>query len=148
MNYRDTIGSPRACLVAIMLLPLGIYAVLKRFTWISDLPHPNATDAYFYLKEFQTWMRDGTGYYEQRSVFFFVTSAAGRLMGLTEEQLYFFVGVFGLVLLSAGLGLFAAGRRTNWLVPIAMMLPWVSDLVFFRHFAFLRQSFSVGVALF
>jgi len=147
IDFREKIGSTRACLVMVAVFPLGIFAVLKRISWISQLAHPNSTDAYFYLKEFQTWMRDGAGYYESYSTFFTVTSLAGRLFGLSEERLFFSVAVCGLIFLSAGLGLLAAGRKTAWLVPIAVILPWLSDLIFFRHFAFVRQSFSVGLAV-
>ncbi len=132
---------------ATAVLPLGLYAVLKRLNWFSVLPHPNSTDAYFYLQEFRSWSETGAGYYERWDLFFFLASLVGRILSLNEEQLFFTVAVIGLLLLSTGFAILV-NNRERWLIPLAFLLPWVSDIVFFRHIAFLRQGFSVGLAVF
>lgn len=147
-----TVSGTLTFIVLALTLLVARSTVERRWAWYASLAYPNATDAGFYLHEFRSWLHGGS-YYEERSLFFFLTSLLGRALGLDEVQLYWLVGGLSLGGFSAALVTAAYRRETRWLLPTIALTPVLSDLVFFRHFAFLRQFFSLsclllGVAIF
>lgn len=121
--------------------------LLARFHWISQIDGAHSTDGYFYLVEFRSWLTSGRSYYGTFYPFFPLVGTIGALLGFGPEGLLNGVGVVGLLFHSLALCLLVVNPRTWWLTPLIFALPWISDVVWYRHLAFTRQAFSWSMFL-
>ena len=128
-----------------LYLGIAILCAQQRFRWIEIFQKQyNMTDAFYYLQEFRAQLAGGA-YYEKFSSFFFLLSLVGRLLHLDEQALYIGASITSLLMLSFALAWTARREDTKWLLPALALIPWLSDLIFFRHFAFLREFFSLSL---
>lgn len=122
--------------------------VAERLLWFASLEQAGATDSYYYLQDFKHFLSTGRGYYSAYSPFLLLSGSLGSLLSLNEVQILFAVATTSLLLLSVALCLPALFRKEAYLLPALASLPWLSDIVFFRAYAFARQSLSLSVLLF
>lgn len=104
------------------------------------------TDVFFYLQEFRSWL-SGTFYYAPHSPFFFLVTSVGKFLGANEHELFLTTGLLSLTLLSLALTVASFRRETWWYAPLVILIPWSSEILFFRSFAYLKQSLSLSVFL-
>jgi len=131
------------------ILIMAIFLMAIRIRWISAQPYPIATDSFFYLEEFRAYKSGMLGYYTTYSPFFMAWGIMGRIIPVTPQTLYGLIVLTSLVLLSYALIRGAVDR--GWSLQEAVLLgtiPWASDLIFFRHYAFPQQAFGVALVLF
>lgn len=126
----------------------ALLLMISRIQWIAAQSYPIATDSFFYLEEFRAYQTGSLGYYTSYSPFFLVWGLAGRALSIAPEVLYGIIIVFSLFLLSYAL--FRGAIDHGWRLEEAVLLgtvPWGSDLIFYRHYAFPQQAFAVALAL-
>lgn len=133
-----------ASLFACSLLTL-LAIVYQRILWIITLDYPRSTGSYFYLNEIRAYLETGKGYYRSYSSFFWLVSLPGRIFGVDELTIYYAAICCSLLFFGAAAAVLAYSRRTRVVLPFLLALPWLSDVIFFRHFAFLEQAFSVSL---
>lgn len=138
MKKRETIFK---ILAGILLLLI----IAERWEWLAIKKYPNSTDSFFYLQEFKFRLEQGRGYYVENSLFFTVWSALGELFNLTPVEIFNAVFLTGLALfIVAILSFFEFSFSAAAGAAILMFL--ASDLLFYRHYAFLKQGFAVSIA--
>lgn len=130
------------------VLLLALMMVMNRLWWIARQSYPIATDSFFYLEEFRAFQAGAPGYYTSFSPFFLAWGLLGRVGSLPPELLYDVIIVASLLLLSYALAKGAIDR--GWAFQEATLLgsvPWASDLLFYRHYAFPQQAFAIALVL-
>jgi len=128
---------------AVSLLALWLIAV-DRLNWLFSFQYPTSTDGFFYLQEFKERL-EGRSYYSPYSAFFTFAGVIGRLSNVNPPQLFNLIFILGLSSFSLGIIIFAKEAKAVWLSPALVAMLWGSDILFFRHYAFLKQGFSLGV---
>lgn len=122
-----------------------IQMIHMRVTWIFGLERPTATDSYYYLQDFSHLLDHGRGYYSAYSTFLLFAGLLSKLFSLNEILLLNVISLLNVSLLSLSLALLITRRTLIWLLPAVITLPWMSDLVFFRAYAFPRMFLSLGL---
>jgi len=129
-----------ACVFTILL----VKASLMRLAWIGSSSYPLSSDAFFYLQEFSHRLSTGEGYYTAASPFFsFFTLVAG-VLGTGELGAFYVVLYTGFLLFSFALVGFSATKGDWWFLPGLLYAFLNSDILFYRHYAFLKQGVSIG----
>lgn len=142
-----------SALLVIFTLSAG-YFIYIRFNWMAGWKYPPTTDSFFYLKEFRSRLLDGAGYYVSYTPFFSLITYLAKFFAVSDEVLiYQLCVVTGLILFSSALAIAASQRGELksdkvWLIPLVFQIPWISDLLFYRHYAFLKQALSISSLLF
>jgi|GEM_PF-2169670 len=124
-----------------------LFVAAWRLAWIYQHPYPIATDSFYYLEEFRSYLSGGTGYYTDRELFFQICAAIGKLFAINPEQIYNLLVISSLTLVSAALVLVIRSSQRIWIAPLIVAALWSSDLLFYRHYAFPQQAFAVGCVL-
>ena len=131
------------------LLLAAIYYVQLRLGWIFTATFPQTTDGFFYLQEIKHRIHTGQGFYVGFSPFFKLIEMFSVISRVTSELVIFnFVVISSLLFFSLSLILCVKDKSKYWLLPGLFLLPWVSDVIFFRHYAFVKQAFSISIFLF
>ncbi len=133
------------CLASFLLFTV---VVCDRLLWFATLEQPGSTDSYYYLQDFKHFLLHAKGYYSTTSPFLLVSGTLGYLLSLNELQLLFGVAIVSLGLLSLALCIPALRKGDSYLLPALASLPWVSDIVFYRAYAFARQSLALSLLVF
>lgn len=136
------------CVYTVAVCLLALLIIIIRVQWITDQAYPIATDSFFYLEEFRAYLAGRLGYYTSYSPFFLLWGVIGRILFLAPETLYGILIIVSLLLLSYALVKGAFDR--GWRFEEALLLgtvPWVSDLIFYRHYAFPQQAFAIALVL-
>ncbi len=133
----------RALIFLLSSLLLG-YLVEERLMWML-VPYPHSTDGFYYLKEISSRLSGGHGYYTTFSPYFTLVAGLGKLLGMHEGLLYPLIIFLTASLFSCALVLPLLSRELFHLCPLAAMIPWISDLLFFRIYAFPRQALSMAI---
>lgn len=130
-----------------VLLILLTLLFAERCTWLFSKDFPNATDSFFYLQEFKSRLQDGHGYYVQYSFFFWFWSQIARITALNEVSLYNLIFISSLLIICSSV-LIRTCRSNSLLVSLGLIYIFLSsDLLFYRHYAFLKQGFAVSLLL-
>ncbi len=136
------------------LILVSIATVLNiRIDWLLSKEYPNSTDGFYYLQEFKYRLLTGSGYYVKSSVFFTIWTYIGSLFNLNELQIHNLIFISSLILFSAAILIHVSQfnqikRFYFWPAIAIIYLYFSSDLLFYRHYAFLKQGFAVSLFFF
>lgn len=114
--------------------------VWERLRWIFTLTIAPSTDAYFYLQEIKFRAETASGYYVHWSPFFWAAGQLRSLLALSDLMTFHLLVVVSLALMS----LAVAFRASGYLRPTLVLAVWSSELIFYRHYAFLQQAMSMA----
>jgi hypothetical protein len=128
-----------------LFIILAVLKIIQRCRWIWELPYPLSTDAYYYLHEMSNRLVSGQGYYTNFSPFFWWCTLPGKLLSLSELEIFNLTICTGILVLSFSLGYLVFSRQDWWRTPAMIYLIWASDILFYRHYAFLKQGTAVAV---
>lgn len=124
-----------------------LLVVHARLNWLFAKRYPNSTDGFYYLQEFKQRIFSGRPYYTARSVFFSLWSELARLLNLTPVDLYNVIFISSLLFVCIALRIYIDRPVYDWRVLTACFVFLASDLLFYRHYAFLKQGFAMSVFL-
>ena len=119
----------------------------SRLTWVFSHNLPISTDGFYYLLEIREYMSVGEGYFSESSVFFWSLGFLASLFQLSPERVFQFLVVFSVLVFPATVLLIARTRKQLLIGFLVGSLYFVSDVVFFRHYAFPRQALSLSFVM-
>ncbi len=135
-------------LVFLTTIAAFVSLLALRIEKLISQPYPNTTDGYYYLHELRSYLATGRGYYTDHSPFFLLSTSMGRLFGIGDEQTLLDATAFtSLTILGLALALPLARRRLWWLLPAMFLLPWGSDVLYFRNYSFPRQALALALVM-
>lgn len=131
--------------VLAFILLIGTYVLISRHLYVLSQPYPLSTDGFYYLQEYRSWSETASSFYDRVSPGTMFVGIIGSLLNLSP-----FVSFNLTVLISlwiSSLSLFFLTRANNLLFASLLFISyWGSDLLFYRHYAFLNQSMAVATA--
>ncbi|MCO6430510.1 MAG: hypothetical protein J5J00_06585 [Deltaproteobacteria bacterium] len=135
---------------AVVILLLSSLALLYHFpirlSWLTHSSYPNNTDGFYYLTELREQITHGRSYFGESSPFFAITAFFAEALGQSEWEAYRGAGLVALTLLSISFGAIALGKGASIVAALLpMLLPWISDIIFFQSWIFLKQYFAAAL---
>jgi hypothetical protein len=124
---------------------LALVIINDRFTWLASFDYPTSTDGFYYLQEFKSRLLSSRPYYASNSVFFVICTFLGEILDFGPVMLFNVIFVIGLLFLSSSFLVYSLNSHAIYFFPLFLSLVWGSDVIFFRHYAFLKQGFAIGL---
>ena len=126
----------------------AVYFINLRLTWIFEFQYPPTTDGFFYLQEIKYRLQNNSGYYVSFSPFFSLISIFANLLNIKDEIfIYRTLVILSLLSFSISGAIFVGSKKNIWLLLAVFQIAWISDVLFFRHYAFVKQSASISFFL-
>lgn len=141
-------GSWADIIISAAAIALIAVTLEHRLNWLLIKDYPNATDSFYYLQEFKNRLLHGQGYYIKHSLFFSFWTFTAQIFGISALGLYNVIFLASLGIFSAAILIWLRGKFFTWLPYVLIYFYLASDLLFYRHYAFLKQGFSISILLF
>lgn len=131
--------------VAILAVLLAGFAMQGRLQWVLLKDYPNATDSFYYLQEFKSRIFNNESYYVSYSLFFWFWSGIGKILSLDPVQTHNAVFYSSLLTFCLAILVYLKESLSKWFPYALIAMYLMSDLLFYRQYAFLKQGFAISI---